>query len=222
MHITSTWLLLPCGPMWAGPIAAIHDTILTCAGDTPPDAPENSVRDGQSNVCAFSHTFFRQQLCPAPNNPRRDGPGLGPTHRSGRRLRHPGPAHRDVPVPAWPGQALYLALCDQPLVGHGTHAPQAAGPLFFAGARAAGGALCAGRASKRLTSCTASAFHRPPTFRNRAITGFARRLQRARGRWRACLEKRRAELFHLVRPRRGGARQRASQHSAPPRVRGRR
>ena len=63
MHITSTWLLLPCGPMWAGPIAAIHDTILTCAGGTPPDAPENSVRDGQSNVCAFSHTFFRQQLC---------------------------------------------------------------------------------------------------------------------------------------------------------------
>ena len=167
-------------------------------------------------LCFLAHLF------PPAAVSRRDGPGLGPTHRSGRRLRHPGPAHRDVPVPAWPGQALYLALCDQPLVGHGTHAPQAAGPLFFAGARAAGGALCAGRASKRLTSCTASAFHRPPTFRNRAITGFARRLQRARGRWRACLEKRCAELFHLVRPRRGGARQRASQHRAPPRVRGRR
>ena len=114
-------------------------------------------------LCFLAHLF------PPAAVSRRDGPGLGPTHRSGRRLRHPGPAHRDVPVPAWPGQALYLALCDQPLVGHGTHAPQAAGPLFFAGARAAGGALCAGRASKRLTSCTASAFF----LRNRARTRFA-------------------------------------------------
>ena len=33
----------------------------------------------------------------------------------------------------------------------------------FAGARTAGGALCARRATRRLSSCSASAFHSPPT-----------------------------------------------------------
>ena len=121
----------------------------------------------KSSVCNVfpQRTFFRQQLCPAPNNLRKVGPGLGPTLRNGRRL---GPAKSktspkaDTSVCAGPAWHV-LALCGQRLVGR----PQKA--------------------------CFTS---RP--LRNRARTGFVRRMQRARGRWRACVAKRCTELLHFV------------------------
>ena len=75
----------------------------------------------KSSVCNVfpQRTFFRQQLCPASNNLRKVGPGLGPTLRNGRR---PGPAKSKTSPkagtsvcagPAW----HVLALCGQRLLG---------------------------------------------------------------------------------------------------------
>ena len=81
---------------------------------------------------------------------------------------HPKPAHRYVPVPAWPGHAL--ALHGQRLVGRPRRAcSTSGGPTLFSHKLVQPAGLCARRAARHLTSCTASAF----LLRNRARTRFA-------------------------------------------------
>ena len=172
------------------------------------------------------HTIFNQAfflffvLVPSAAGSRsyqKHGPGLGPVQRSGRRLGpsgsarcikpHPGLAHRHVPVPAGPGRVQ--PLCDRRLAELHQRRAQAA----FAGAGTANGAL---RATRRWTSFSLRQRSTAHPLRSRARKALARRLSRAQGRWLACVGRRCAEPLHPARPRRGGARHRAGEQSAPP------
>ena len=61
----------------------------------------------------LQHTFFRQQRCPVPNDLRKVGPGIGPTHRSGRRLGKSGSATSKTS-----SRACTSVLCAGPGMAH--------------------------------------------------------------------------------------------------------
>ena len=98
----------------------------------------------------LQHTFFRQQRCPVPNDLRKVGPGLGPTHRSGRRLGKSGSATSKTS-----SRACTSVLCAGPGMAHahpsavwptacwtGKRAPPAAGARCFSQGLAQPAGLC--------------------------------------------------------------------------------